>query len=238
VARLAGEGRGRAGGGGGLRRVAAGRACLSTSSTAPALSGSLAVRAAAGEGGREAIDRCSAEAVARSVSEVSVPGGPPCCMVMVTHDHLLAASGSETPPPETPPPETPPPAMLLGVERLASGSAVAGLGSAGCREERSSVRHHRRAVGQGTPRGKHAAAGERVREWCGRHRLTARSRRWLVRPGVGAPAASAGRRARLLGRRGGRQRLLKQLLRGGLVPATLEARLPRVLAADAPAHLA
>ena len=162
-----------------------------------------------------------------------MPGGPPCCMVMVTHDHLLAASGSETPPPETPPP-----AMLLGVERLASGSAVAGLGSAGCREERSSVRHHRRAVGQGTPRGKHAAAGERVREWCGRHRLTARSRRWLVRPGVGAPAASAGRRARLLGRRGGRQRLLKQLLRGGLVPATLEARLPRVLAADAPAHLA
>mmetsp|Transcript_30606 Transcript_30606/g.78058 ORF Transcript_30606/g.78058 Transcript_30606/m.78058 type:complete len:218 (+) Transcript_30606:543-1196(+) len=94
-------------------------ACLRASSTAPALSGSLAVRGAAGEGGTEAIDRCScsAEAVARSVSELAAAdgpqlGGPPCCMV--THDHLLAASASETPPPETPPP-----------------SAVAGLGSAG-----------------------------------------------------------------------------------------------------------
>ena len=128
-ARLAGEGRGRAGGGGGLRRVAAGCACLRASSTAPALSGSLAGRGAAGEGGTEAIDRCSAEGVERSVSEVAEPegpqlGGPPCCMV--THDHLLAASGSETPPPETPPP-----AMLLGVERLARGSAAASLGSAG-----------------------------------------------------------------------------------------------------------
>ena len=225
-----------AGCGGGLRRVAAGCACLRASSTAPVLSGSLAERGAAGEGGTEAIDRCSAEAVARSASEVAEPegpqlGGPPCCMV--THDHLLAASGSETPPPETPPP-----AMLLGVERLASGSAVAGLGSAGCREEHSSVRRYRRAVGQGTPWGKARCRRREVRGRCGRHRLPARSRRWLVRPGVGAPAASAGQRARLLGRRGGRQRLLKQFLRGGLVTATLEARLPRVLAADAPAHLA
>ena len=169
---LAREGRGRAGGGGGWRwRVAAGCACLRASSAAPELSGPLAVRGAAGEGGTEAIDRCSAEAVARSASEVAEPegpqlGGPPCCMV--THDHLLAASGSETPPPETPPP-----AMLLGVERLASGSAVAGLGSAGCREEHSNVRRYRRAVGQGTPWGMARCRRREVRGTGSRHALDA-----------------------------------------------------------------
>ena len=150
---------------GGWRRVAAGGACLRASSTAPALSGPLAVRGAAGEGGTEAIDSCSAEAVTRSVSELAEPegsqlSGPPCCMV--THDHLLAASVSETPQAETPPAT-----VLLGVERLASGSAVAGLGSAGCREGRSSVRRDRRAVGQGALWGKarHAATHAAAAHW-------------------------------------------------------------------------
>ena len=146
-------------------------ACLSASSTAPALSGSWAGRGMAGDGGKEATDRCSAEPELepRRGSELE-PEAPQLSPQLLTQDHLLAASGSAAALPAMLP------IMLPGIELLGLGSAAADLGPACRREARSSLRRETLgacgAAGQGRAR-----CCRREARGCWQHRLSARSRR-------------------------------------------------------------